>query len=264
MPITTQEKRTIKGTKKQVGFFVTCLVDFLRPSVGFNCLKILETQGFEIVVPLTQSCCGQPAYNSGDKNLAKTIALQIVDSFNQCDYIVVPSGSCAAMMRKHYTSLAKHSSTQYELFSAFAKKIYEFTDFLYHFCNYQHPPSCANETSVKHIIFHDSCSSLRELGIKDSPRKLLQKLPHVSLVENSDPESCCGFGGVFCVKFSDISAKMSQEKATHILNSKASCLTSTDLGCLINIAGTLRKKGENLEIRHIAEILANDKTSPSI
>ncbi len=240
----------------RVGLFITCLVDLMRPSIGFAALKLLEAGGAEVVVPSGQTCCGQPGYNSGDRIAAQRLALKLVDEFSDCDYVVVPSGSCAGMIRVHYPALAKDDPAHVRAAEDLAARTYELTDFLVRVLRLEHLPG----TFAGAVTYHDSCSGLRELGVRTQPRQLLAKMPGVRLVEMREAETCCGFGGTFSVKFSDISARMADKKCAHIAETKANAVVAGDLGCLLNIEGRLRRRGDRAtRVLHIAEILAGEE-----
>jgi len=246
--------------KNSVGLFVTCLVDMMRPSVGFAAVKLLEDAGCDVTVPEAQTCCGQPAYNSGAKKTTTEIARQVIGAFEGFDYVVAPSGSCAAMISHHYPELLKDDEDWGGRARALALKTFELVSFL---------------TDVKKVegveakfdgsvTYHDSCSGLRELKIKQQPRKLLKTVKGLEIKEMNDSEVCCGFGGTFCVKYSDISNEMVSCKTQEISNSGADMLLAGDMGCLMNMAGKISREGKNIEVRHVAEVLAGDLSQPAI
>ncbi|MCF8466840.1 MAG: (Fe-S)-binding protein [Sneathiella sp.] len=237
---------------KNVALFVTCLVDLNRPSVGFAAVKLLEAAGCTIVVPKAQTCCGQPAYNSGDKKSAKAIATQVIRAFRGFDYVVAPSGSCAGMIRHHYPELFKDDATMMVEVGELASRTYELVSFLHDICGYR-PENVRLETT---LTYHDSCSSLREMKVKDQPRALLGSVDGLEIREAEDREACCGFGGTFCLKYSEISESMVDTKITNLLASGAETLAAGDLGCLMNIAGRLKRRGEKMKVLHVAEVLA--------
>ena len=239
----------------RVGLFVTCLVDLMRPSIGFAALRLLEAAGCEVVVPATQTCCGQPGYNSGDQESAKALALKLLGEFKDCDYVVLPSGSCAGMIRVHYPALFKDEPTVLESVNQLSTRTYELTDFLVSVLKIEKIPGRYSGS----LTYHDSCSGLRELGVQAQPRALLAKLPGVTLSEMTESTTCCGFGGTFAVKFGDISARMADKKCEHIAQSGAAAVVAGDLGCLLNIEGRLRRRGDLLtRTLHIAEVLAGE------
>ena len=237
----------------RVGLFVTCLVDLMRPSIGFAALRLLEAAGCEVVVPAAQTCCGQPGYNSGDQKSAKSLALKLLGEFKECDYIVVPSGSCAGMIKVHYPALFKDGPTVLESIKRLSGCTYELTDFLANVLKIEKIPGRYSGS----LTYHDSCAGLRELGVQAQPRALLAKMLGVTLSEMSECTTCCGFGGTFAVKFGDISTRMADKKCEHIAQSGAAAVVAGDLGCLLNIEGRLRRRGDLLtRTLHIAEVLA--------
>jgi L-lactate dehydrogenase complex protein LldE len=244
----------------RVGLFVTCLVDLFRPSIGFAAVKLLEDAGCVVEVPGAQTCCGQPAYNSGDKRDAAAIARQVIAAFDGYDYVVAPSGSCAGMIKKHYPELFDAGGEDRARADALAKRTHELVSFLADVLKVSKLGSAFEGT----VAYHDSCSGLRELGIKAQPRKLLKLVPGIALKEMADAEVCCGFGGTFCVKYPDISNTMLAKKAGHIAAAGADTLLAGDLGCLMNMAGKLKREGSPVRVRHIAEVLAGDTAAPPI
>jgi L-lactate dehydrogenase complex protein LldE len=239
----------------RVGLFVTCLVDLMRPSIGFAALRLLEAAGCEVVVPAGQTCCGQPGYNSGDSAAARALALKLLGEFKDCDYIVVPSGSCAGMIRVHYPALFANDPVELELIKKLSGCTYELTDFLVNVVNIKNIPGRYSGT----LTYHDSCAGLRELGVQAQPRALLAKMPGVTITEMNESTTCCGFGGTFSVKFGDISTRMADKKCAHITQTGAAAVVAGDLGCLLNIEGRLRRKGDmQTRVLHIAEVLAGE------
>jgi L-lactate dehydrogenase complex protein LldE len=239
----------------RVGLFVTCLVDLMRPRIGFAALKLLEAADCEVLVPDTQTCCGQPGYNSGDRPAAQALALKVLREFAGCDYVVAPSGSCAGMIREHYPRLFQDEPQQLEKISELARRTYELTDFLVNVAKLQNIPASFHGI----ITYHDSCSGLRELGVKSQPRQLLAKTPGLQLREMQDCETCCGFGGTFSVKLGDISTRMADNKCNAIQASAAAAVVLGDLGCMLNIEGRLRRRGDyKTRVLHVAEILAGE------
>ena len=244
----------------RVGLFVTCLVDMVRPSIGFAAVKLLEDAGCGVEVPEAQTCCGQPAFNSGDRRTAADVARAVIAAFRGFDYVVVPSGSCGGMIARHYPELFADGSPEHGEAMALAAKTHELVSFL---VNVLKVGTVSAEFAAR-ATYHDSCSGLRELGIKQEPRQLLAGVAGVSLREMTDAEVCCGFGGTFCVKYPEISAKMLEKKLQHIAGSGADTLLAGDLGCLMNMAGMLKRQGSTVKVRHIAEVLAGDMATPPI
>jgi L-lactate dehydrogenase complex protein LldE len=239
----------------RVGLFVTCLVDLMRPSIGFAALRLLEAAGCEVVVPPAQTCCGQPGYNSGDQKAAKALALKVLGEFEGCDYVVLPSGSCAGMIRVHYPALFKDDPAVIESIKRLSARTYELTDFLVNVAKLQNIPGNYSGS----LTYHDSCSGLREMGVQAQPRALLARMPGVKLTEMRESTTCCGFGGTFSVKFGDISARMADNKCEHIAQTGVGAIVAGDLGCLMNIEGRLRRRGDlDTRVLHIAEVLAGE------
>lgn len=236
----------------RVALFVTCLVDLYRPSVGFAAVKLLERAGCTVEVPV-QTCCGQPAYNSGDRADAKIIARQVVEAFDGYDYVVAPSGSCAGMLREHYPALLADDPAMFQRAQHLAKRSYELVSFLVDVMGLKTVE--ARYDGV--VTYHDSCSGLRELGVKEQPRALLASVAGLELKELPGAEVCCGFGGTFCVKYPEISEKMAADKTADIVGTGADTLLAGDLGCLLNIAGKLTREGSSVRVRHVAEVLAD-------
>jgi L-lactate dehydrogenase complex protein LldE len=253
---------TTKTVKKRplVGVFVTCLVDFFRPSVGFAAIKLLEDAGARVEVPESQTCCGQPAYNSGDRADAKVIARDVIEAFERFDYVVAPSGSCAGMLKVHYPTLLAEDPKFAEKARALADKSYELTSFLVEVLGAE----SVKATFGANVTYHDSCSSLRELKVRDAPRRLLKSVDGLALREMEETEVCCGFGGAFSVKYPEISIAIDEAKLRNIAKSGATCLLAGDLGCLLHIAGRLSRYGSAVECRHVAEVLAGLTEAPAI
>jgi L-lactate dehydrogenase complex protein LldE len=243
----------------RVALFVTCLVDLMRPSVGFAAVKLLEDAGCTVEVPL-QTCCGQPAYNSGDRGTTRDLAVRMIEAFRGYDYVVAPSGSCAGMIRTHYPELFADDPNWLPKAHALGARTYELTAFLVDVLGVTEVDAAFDGT----VTYHDACSGLRELGVKAQPRKLLGSVDGLSLVELDDSDVCCGFGGTFAVKYADISAAIVGEKAKHVAASGADTLLAGDLGCLMNMAGKLSRDGRPIAVRHVAEVLAGMTAEPPI
>jgi len=236
----------------RVGLFVTCLVDLLRPRIGFAALALLKRAGAVVTVPATQTCCGQPAYNIGDADSARTLARKVLKEFSGCDFVVAPSGSCAGMIRVHYPRLFA-DQPEYDAIAALAARTYELTDFLVNVAGLIEVPG----HFAGRIAYHDSCAGLRELGVKQHPRRLLASVTGLTLVEMAEPESCCGFGGTFSVKFGEISARMADNKCAQVAASGADAIVAGDLGCLLHLEGRMRRQGDlRTRVLHVAEVLA--------
>jgi L-lactate dehydrogenase complex protein LldE len=246
--------------KPRVGLFVTCLVDLMRPSIGFAAVKLLEQAGCEVEAPRAQTCCGQPAYNSGDRKDTEALARQTIAAFEGFDFVVVPSGSCGAMIKDHYPALFEKDPQWRARAEALSAKTFELISFL---VDQRGMAGVEAKLSAK-ATYHDSCSGLRELGVKAQPRKLLASVEGLELREMKEPEVCCGFGGTFCVKYPDISNRIVSQKSQDIAESGAELLLAGDLGCLMNMAGKLKREGSKVQARHVAEVLAGMTDDPAI
>lgn len=256
----TEANQPSPPASHRVSLFVTCLADLFRPSVAFASIKLLEQAGCEVTVPLKQTCCGQPAYNTGDYESSAPLARQLIQQFEDADYVVVPSGSCAGMICHHYPKLLEGQWRERAL--QLAAKTFELTTFLSEIAHIKRGQRPA--VQLPSVTYHDSCAGLRELNIKDQPRALLKELCETEVSELQHTEVCCGFGGTFCAKMPEISGKMVGDKVASAVATKAQILTGGDLGCLLNIAGRAKRSGEALEVRHIAELLCGDLDGPAI
>ena len=244
--------------RPKVGLFVTCLVDLLRPNVGFAALKLLDAAGCEVDVPPAQTCCGQPAYNSGDKESAAAIARQVIATFETYEYVVAPSGSCAGMLRVHFPSLLADDPDWAGRATDFAARCHELISFL---VNVRGVTAVAARCEAS-ACYHDSCSSLREMHVRDEPRRLLESVAGLSLSEIPEGEACCGFGGAFCVKFPEVSARIGRDKLESVSRTGADLVLAADLGCLIHLAGLSARQNRGLQFRHVAEVLAEETETP--
>ncbi len=237
----------------RVGLFVTCLADLMRPSIGLAALKLLEQAGCEVVVPRSQTCCGQPGYNSGDRPAAQALARKLVGEFSDCDYVVAPSGSCAGMIKTHYSELLRETPDLQAKAEWLAARTWELTDFLVNVVHLDEVTARFDGT----ITYHDSCAGLREMGVKDQPRELLAKVPGLTIREMEGAEQCCGFGGTFAIKYGEISARLADLKCEDVEKVGADALVLGDLGCMLNIEGKLRRRGDkHTRVLHVAEVLA--------
>ncbi len=244
----------------RVGLFATCLVDLFRPTVGFAALRLLEAAGCRVDVPKLQTCCGQPAYNAGDRRGASGFARSVVEAFEGFDYVVAPSGSCAATLRKDYPALLAEDPEWAGRAERFGARCHELVEFL------------VDVMGVRSVdvrlpcvaTYHDSCSGLRSMGVREQPRALLASVDGLELRPLPDGDSCCGFGGTFCVKYPEISNRMVEDKVDRIGETGAELLLAGDLGCLMNMAGKLRRRGARVRVRHVAEVLAGMADRPAI
>ena len=248
---------------KNIGLFITCLADLFRPQVGFAAARLIEQCGCTVVVP-PQSCCGQPAYNSGDDAKARVLATNLITEFENFDYVVVPSGSCAAMLKLHYPTLLSDTPSWHERAQNLANKTYELSQFLVDVMRLKPPTKPLHFARHKKITYHDSCSGLRELGIRSQPRKLLNQCAEIAIDEMNNAEICCGFGGTFCVKYPEISTRLVDNKIAGIDQTNADIVLGGDLGCLMNIAGRLSRCNKQTRVFHFAEWLLGEEPDPAI
>ena len=249
-----------RQSRPNVGLFVTCLVDLFRPSVGFAALKLLEDAGCAVDVPSVQTCCGQPAYNSGDSADARAIARQVIAAFEPFDYVVAPSGSCAGMISRHYPALFADDPEWRPRAARLGERTHELVSFLTDVLG-------VTKVAARHegtVTYHDSCSGLRELGIREQPRRLLRSVDGLDLRELAGADICCGFGGTFCVKYPDLSNAIVERKTADIAENGAETLLAGDLGCLLNMAGKLKRENRATKSRHVAEVLAGMTDAPAI
>ena len=246
--------------RPRVALFVTCLVDMFRPTVGFAAVGLLTEAGCDVEVPAAQTCCGQPALNSGDRKTAQAMAKRVIEIFEGYDHVVGPSGSCMATMVKDYPQLFEDDPAWRARAEALAAKSHEIVSFLSDTLGFA-PTDMRFDGKV---TYHDSCSGLRSLGVKEQPRKMLAEVEGLELVEMTDPDVCCGFGGTFCVKYPDISNKMVSDKSANIAATGAETILAGDLGCLMNMAGKLSREGRPVKARHVIEVLAGMADGPAI
>ncbi len=244
----------------RVGLFVTCLVDLWRPNIGFAAVNLLEDAGCDVEVPRAQTCCGQPAYNSGDLEDARVLARAVIDAFEDYDYVVAPSGSCAGTLKLHYPTLFATDAGWRQRAQALSERCYELVSFLTDVLGVEEVDARYAES----VTYHDSCSGLRELGVRAQPRKLLASVDGLRLTEMPEANVCCGFGGTFCVKYPEISTRMVADKQANIEATGATSVLGGDLGCLLNIAGRLKREGSAVKVYHVAEVLAGMAEVPAI
>ncbi|HOA92940.1 MAG TPA: (Fe-S)-binding protein [Quisquiliibacterium sp.] len=239
----------------RIGFFVTCLVDLMRPEIGLSAVKLLEAAGCTVEVPMQQTCCGQPGYNSGDTDAARVLARKFLAEFEGYDHVVVPSGSCGGMIRHHYPALFRDEPDLRNRIQALCDRTWELTSFLHDVLKVSALPG----RFEGEVTYHDSCSGLRELGVQAQPRALMALNPAIRVTEMRDARACCGFGGTFSVKYGDISTAIVDEKIENIHASGARCVVLGDLGCMLNIEGRLRRCGDTTtRVLHVAQVLAGD------
>jgi len=243
------------GETKTVALFIQCLIDGIYPEVGEAMVKIFRSLGLELTCPTQQTCCGQPAFNAGYRREAKVAARRFIEIFESADTIVCPSGSCVTMVRHHYSELFADNEPWLQRARQVADKTYELTEYLVDVLGVI---DLGAHYDGK-ITYHDSCHLLRSLRIKDQPRRLLHNVSGADFIEMYDSDKCCGFGGSFAVKYADISAAMVNDKAMNIIDSGADTVVGCDMGCLMNIQGILSRMGSDIKVRHIAQILAEDR-----
>ncbi len=242
----------------RLALYVTCLVDLMRPSIGFAALRLLEATGAEVFVPEGQTCCGQPAWSAGNRRLAVDLAKKAIAELEDYDTVVIPSGSCTDQIRNVYPQLFADDPLWGPRARALAARAHELTGFL---AEVTKTDWVAPEFAGS-VTYHDSCKGLRGLGIKRQPRELLLKVRGLSLKEMPDCEECCGFGGAFSVKFGEVSTQIVDRKCDSIAAAGADAVVGGDLGCLINIEGRLRRRGDEMtRVLHIAEVLAGGGNS---
>lgn len=237
----------------RLALYVTCLVDLMRPAVGLAALRLLEEAGCEVVVPAAQTCCGQPAWSAGHRDLARDLAQKAIAELEGCDYVVIPSGSCADQIRNVYPQLLADDPAWAARARAVAARSHELTAFLADVLALDAVPGAFAGS----VTYHDSCKGLRGLGVKAQPRELLARVRGLTLAEMRDCEECCGFGGAFAVRFGDISTAIVDRKCEAIAAAGADAVVGGDLGCLLNIEGRLRRRGDTrTRVLHVAEVLA--------
>ena len=241
------------NTQKKVTLFIQCLVDGIYPEVGEAMVAIFRKLGVNLTCPTQQTCCGQPAFNSGYQREARVVAKRFIEIFETAEAIVCPSGSCVTMVRHHYPQLFSDDATWLQRAQNVAAKTFELTEYLVDILGVD--DLGAHFDGV--ITYHDSCHLLRNLRIKEQPRRLLRKMAGTEFIEMNDSDRCCGFGGSFSFKYGDISAAMAEDKVNNIIDSGAGAVVGCDMGCLMNIQGMLSRKGSSIKVMHIAQLLAS-------
>ena len=237
----------------KVGLFYTCLVNIFDPRLADKAKEILEFFGYEVFVPESQTCCAQPNFNSGDFNNSQELSKLFIKNFHGLDYIVIPSGSCTGMILKNYPDLINNLQDEIkEKYNSLKNNIFEFSDFIYKKIG---PEKFSQFSLDKELTYHDSCSGLRQLKIKDQPREILKKIKGVKISEMSEPEECCGFGGSFSLKFGGISSEIAEKKCNDIINTNVKNVCLGDLGCALNIKGKLDWMKKDIEVSHLIDIL---------
>ena len=238
----------------KVSLFVTCLVDQFFPQVGLSMVRVLRRLGVEVEFDPLQTCCGQPCFNSGYRREARPLAERFIRIFENSDYVVAPSGSCVAMTRIYYPELLTTDKHWQQRARALAPRIYEFSEFLVRVLGRED----VGARFTGRVTYHDGCHLLRELGIRDEPRRLIRRVEGVELVEMPEADTCCGFGGTFSVKFPEISSALVKDKLAQVVGSGAEVVVANDSSCLMQIAGLLRRQNTSVRAMHLAELLANE------
>ena len=237
----------------RVSLFVTCIVDQLFPQVGIAMTQVLERLGFEVDFPQAQTCCGQPAFNSGYPDEARQVARHFLDVFGDAEYIIVPSGSCTSMITHHYEELFQRDEKLLAQVRNITGRVWEFSQFVLQIANVEDVG--ARFEGV--VTYHDSCHALRELHIKEGPRRLLAKVRGLTLREMEAAEECCGFGGTFSIKFPEVSGAMARTKIDSIRKTEADAVVSVDSSCLMQLQGAIQRAGLPIRTLHLAEVLAS-------
>ena len=242
-----------------VELFIPCFIDQIYPETAQNTFKLLEKAGRKVVYNPEQTCCGQPAYSSGNREAARELAKKFIEEFEGFDYIVIPSGSCGGTVKTHYDDILSDQSELLARYQNIKPRVFELTDFLVNVVHLDKLPALTQSSFKGSITYHDSCCGLRELGVQAQPRELLAKRDGVQLTEMNQARNCCGFGGTFAVKYGDISAAIVDDKCDNIHASGADAVVLGDLGCMLNIEGRLRRKGDHkTRVLHVAEVLSGD------
>jgi L-lactate dehydrogenase complex protein LldE len=239
-----------------VTMFIQCLVDGFCPEVGVSMVRILEKLGVRLDYPPTQTCCGQPAFNTGYRKEARRAARHFIEVFENASWIVCPSGSCTHMVREYYPLLFETDPQWHQRAVRVSRKVFEFTEFLVDVLG----ADDLGSRFAGRVTYHDSCHLLRGLGVREQPRRLLRNIRDAEFVEMTASDCCCGFGGTFAVKYADISTAMLEDKVGFIEASGADVVVGCDTGCLLNIRGMLKRKGLAVKTMHIAQLLAEGIT----
>ena len=235
-----------------VDIFIPCFIDQIYPQAGFNMVKVLEKVGCAVNYNPEQTCCGQPAFNAGYWDDCKEVGEKFIREFQNDRYIISPSASCVGMIKNYYPEMF-HNSVLHNEYKQVQKNIYEFSDFLVNVLKITNIGATLNGVAT----YHDSCSALREYGVKREPRVLLEKVKGLEVREMNDTETCCGFGGTFAVKYEPIAVGMAEQKVENALTTGAEYLISTDMSCLMHMDGYIKKQHKNLKVMHLADVLAS-------
>ncbi len=236
----------------RVSLFITCLVDQFFPHTGESVVQVLRRLGVEVTFNPAQTCCGQPAFNTGYHGEARAVAERVLDLFNDAEYVVAPSGSCTSMVKVFYPELFAQDPQRLGKWEKLRGKFFEFSDFLVNVLKVED----VGARFPHRVTYHDSCHLLRELGIESEPRKLIRAVRDLELVEMQDYKVCCGFGGTFAVKFPEVSVAMGADKLKAAVATGAEYLVANDGGCLMHLAGVIHRQGLPLKTMHLADLLA--------
>jgi len=240
-------------SRGRVSVFVTCVVDQIFPSIGIAMTEVLERIGYQVEFRELQTCCGQPAFNTGHRDEARQVARHFIDVFRDAEAIVVPSGSCTSMIAHHYADLFRDDPPMLEQAQSLAARVFEFSRFLLEVAGVDDVGARFDGV----VTWHDSCHALRELGVRDGPRRLLERVEGLTLREMDAAEECCGFGGTFSVKFPDVSGAMARTKIESIVRTDANAVVSADASCLMQLQGAMHRAGLRIRTMHLAEVLAS-------
>jgi len=240
------------NSNRKITLFIQCIIDGMFPEVGFAVVRIFEKLGIDVECPAEQTCCGQPAFNSGYRKEAKRAAEHFINIFDDAEAIVCPSGSCVNMVRNHYPELFRDDEKLLAMAKGIGVRTFELTEYLVDVLGVEDIGSRYDGR----ITYHDSCHLMRGIGVKEQPRKLIRKISGAEFVEMNDSDKCCGFGGAFSVKYPEISTAILEDKVKNIIDSKAEVVTGCDMGCLMNIQGMLSRRQSPVKAFHIAQLLA--------
>lgn len=235
----------------KASIFITCLADSIYPNVGESMARLLDHLGVELDFPEGQTCCGQPAFNSGYRNEAREVAKTLIEAFDKSEYVIGPSGSCVGMIQHYYPMLFEGDPKWEDRAKRLVNKTYELTQFIVNVIGKTNIGAHYEATAT----YHPSCHATRILGVKNEPMALLKEVQGLKLIDLPFKEDCCGFGGTFAVKMHDVSGAMVAEKAQHVQETGAEVLVGVDMGCLMNIGGRLRYEGAPVKVKHLAELL---------
>jgi L-lactate dehydrogenase complex protein LldE len=241
--------------KLRVGLFITCLADQFMPNVGECLVKVLRRLDVEVTFNPAQTCCGQPAFNTGYRDEARSVAEHVLDLYDNADYVVSPSGSCTSMIRVFYPEIFADDPARLQKCHELQKRFFEFSEFLVNVLKVDD----VGASFAHRVTYHDSCHLLRELGVEEAPRRLLRKVRGIDLIEMQDLKLCCGFGGTFSVKFPEVSVPMGEDKVRAASQTGAEYLVAADGGCLMHLAGLIHRQGSALKTLHLAEVLAQEE-----